>query len=175
VNDRQDQMMMSPVLDVRVHEDYLAFVRQTSSTANPRTFAPLLDVASTRMVIRVPVASAPSTVVKRMEPRPALLRTLAFVECKKEDKMFKCFSCQSVAAAASNFCSGCGQATSVSQCMSDHVFRMKGGGEPYLSYKSPPKVTHFKDGSCLLATVVKDGKKLFLICNADKTEVKWTE
>jgi hypothetical protein len=83
-----------------------------------------------------------------------------------------CRSCHE-SGAAGNFCGKCGAQVAAAAARSDHVARAR--GELYLSHRAPSAVARFADGSWLLATVLKRGKKLFLVCSPDKSEVKWTE
>ncbi len=148
---------------------------------------------SARLPIRLPAAPPPSTVLSVRPARPALVQALAALEqhggvgggggggggrrgpAAAVRGTAVCANCRQAGTMPSNFCRECGHQMARPARTVDATVR-NNRGESYISYRAPPTIgARFKDGSFLLGTVVKNKKKLFLICNKDKTEVKWAE
>lgn len=177
---RAEQARAIPVLDVRVHEEYVAQTRRASNGTKKR--ASLVGARDEETVgpAAASVSAAPASIVKRMAASRSLaraieLRTQSLREAAAAAATVECPHCANVNARQRNYCVCCGLGLhGVSGDYCDHVLR--GNGQPYQSSKLVHPITRYEDGTLLLATVAtKEGKKMFLVCNDDKTQLKWVE
>jgi hypothetical protein len=161
-------------LDVRVHEDYVVQARRTSS-AKKRALQQARD-EETLAVAAVPAGG----VVKRMQPARSLaraveLRARGLGDVGTGPALVDCPHCANANARHRNYCVCCGLALhGLSLDYNDHVVRAS--QQPYQAAKLLPPVARFDDGSLLLATIATPtGKKMLLVCSADKSELRWVE
>jgi hypothetical protein len=172
---RPEQALAIPVLDVRVHEDYVVQARRAGS-AKKRALQRARDDES------VSVAAGPTGgVVKRLVPARSLVRAVelrarGLAEAAAAGQtLVDCPHCANANMRHRNYCVCCGLALhGVSLDYNDHVVR--GTQQPYQASKPLSPMPRFDDGSFLLATVsTATGKRLLLVCSADRSELRWVE
>ena len=170
---RPEQALAFPVLDVRVHEDYVVQARRASS-AKKRALQQARDDES------LAAAPAPLGAAKRMPAARSLARALelrgrGLGEAGTGPALVDCPHCANANMRHRNYCVCCGLALhGLSLDYSDHV--MRANQQPYQAARLLVPFPRFDDGSLLLATVATPaGKKMYLVCSADRSELKWVE